>query len=89
MPLLPWRSPLASLSRVLLPCILCKWLLRACAFQRIPAQHAVPTMSASGRYIMLWDWVMGTFRPHPQDVGSKESMRRAAAEPASYKEKGG
>jgi hypothetical protein len=28
---------------------------------------------------MLWDWVMGTFRPHPQDPGSIESRRKPAA----------
>ena len=27
------------------------------------------------RYIMLWDWVMGTYRPHPLDPGSQESLR--------------
>ena len=31
---------------------------------------------------MFWDWVMGTFRLHPQDPGSVESLReeRAKAE---------
>ena len=27
---------------------------------------------------MLWDYVMGTFRLHPQDPGSKESLRAPA-----------
>ena len=33
---------------------------------------------------MFWDWVMGTFRLHPQDPGSVESLReeRARAEAA-------
>lgn len=28
--------------------------------------HAVPNTNY-GQYIMLWDWVMGTFKPHPCD----------------------
>ena len=36
--------------------------------------HAIPN-SNYGQYIMLWDWVMGTFRAHPQDPGSAESLR--------------
>jgi len=29
--------------------------------------HAIPN-SNYGQYIMLWDYVMGTYRPHPQDA---------------------
>jgi len=60
-----------------------------CAFLRIPftnvpifgvrahdTHHAIPN-SNYGQYIMLWDWVMGTFRLHPQDPGSIESLREA------------
>jgi len=36
--------------------------------------HAIPN-SNYGQYIMLWDYVMGTFRLHPQDPGSRESAR--------------
>lgn len=36
--------------------------------------HAIPN-SNYGQYIMLWDYVMGTFRLHPQDPGSRESLR--------------
>ena len=28
---------------------------------------------------MLWDWVMGTYRPHPQDIGSIERQRKSEA----------
>jgi len=40
--------------------------------------HAIPN-SNYGQYIMLWDWVMGTFRLHPQDQGSIESLREERA----------
>ena len=43
--------------------------------------HAIPN-SNYGQYIMLWDWVMGTFRPHPQDPGSVEELRKAEKERA-------
>jgi len=36
--------------------------------------HAIPNTNF-GQYIMLWDYVMGTFRLHPQDPGSVESLR--------------
>lgn len=36
--------------------------------------HAIPNTNF-GQYIMLWDYVMGTFRLHPQDPGSIESLR--------------
>jgi sterol desaturase/sphingolipid hydroxylase (fatty acid hydroxylase superfamily) len=39
--------------------------------------HAIPN-SNYGQYIMLWDWVMGTYRAHPLDPGSIESQRAAA-----------
>jgi len=64
-----------------------------CAFLRIPftnvpifgvrahdTHHAIPN-SNYGQYIMFWDWVMGTFRPHPQDAGSIESKRKLGAAP--------
>ena len=47
----------------------------------LPAAHCRPCLQSldfSGRlarrYIMFWDWVMGTFRPHPWDPGSDESL---------------
>jgi len=40
--------------------------------------HAIPN-SNYGQYIMLWDYVMGTFRLHPDDPGSMESLREAEA----------
>ena len=40
--------------------------------------HAIPN-SNYGQYIMFWDWVMGTFRLHPQDAGSVESLREERA----------
>lgn len=59
-----------------------------CAFLRVPftdvpifgvrahdTHHAIPNTNY-GQYIMLWDWVMGTFRLHPQDVGSIEMRRK-------------
>ena len=51
-----------------------------CTFLRIPftdvpifavrahdTHHAIPN-SNYGQYIMLWDWAMGTFKPHPKDT---------------------
>ena len=32
--------------------------------------HAIPNTNY-GQYIMLWDWVMGTFKPHPKDPGAR------------------
>jgi len=43
--------------------------------------HAIPN-SNYGQYIMLWDWVMGTYRLHPQDPGSIESLREKRANKA-------
>jgi len=40
--------------------------------------HAIPNANY-GQYIMLWDYVMGTFRPHPQDNVSRESRAKAEA----------
>lgn len=37
--------------------------------------HAIPNCNY-GQYIMLWDYVMGTYRAHPQDPGSVESDRK-------------
>ena len=61
-----------------------------CIFLRIPftnvpifavrahdTHHAIPNTNY-GQYIMLWDWAMGTFRLHPQDPGSLESLRPGA-----------
>lgn len=42
--------------------------------------HAIPNTNY-GQYIMLWDYVMGTFRPHPLDPNSVESQRTGKAEP--------
>jgi len=39
--------------------------------------HAIPN-SNYGQYIMLWDYLMGTFRLHPDDPGSTESLREEA-----------
>jgi len=48
--------------------------------------HAVPNTNY-GQYIMLWDWVMGTFKPHPCDtVGGLQPLPPAVA--PSYREKG-
>lgn len=32
--------------------------------------HAIPNTNYR-QYIMLWDWVMGTFKPHPKYPGLK------------------
>ena len=48
--------------------------------------HAIPNTNF-GQYIMLWDYVMGTFRAHPQDEGSIE--KRRLQEAASGKAKRG
>jgi len=48
--------------------------------------HAIPN-SNYGQYIMLWDWVMGTFRLHPSDEGSIESTRGLPSGDAPVKEK--
>ena len=41
--------------------------------------NEAPNWAPNGQYIMFWDWVMGTFRLHPQDVGSVESLREERA----------
>lgn len=38
--------------------------------------HAVPN-SNYGQYIMLWDYVMGTYRPHPQDATAAKAKPKA------------
>jgi len=63
-----------------------------CAFLRLPfvgvpifgvrahdTHHAVPN-SNYGQYIMLWDWVMGTYKSHPQDGVSGGSPGSVEAE---------
>ena len=35
--------------------------------------HRLPR-SNYGQYIMLWDWVMGTYKAHPMDDGQKERV---------------
>lgn len=70
-----------------------------CAFLTVPftnvpifgvrahdTHHAIPNTNF-GQYIMLWDYVMGTFRAHPQDEGSIE--KRRLQEAASGKAKRG
>jgi len=62
-----------------------------CIFLRLPftdvpifavrahdTHHAIPNKNF-GQYIMLWDWVMGTFKAHPRDPGSTESLKQRAA----------
>jgi len=43
--------------------------------------HAIPN-SNYGQYIMLLDFLMGTYRLHPQDPGSVEERRREAEGPS-------
>ena len=40
--------------------------------------HAIPN-SNYGQYIMLWDYVMGTFRPHPHDSASPQIFQDEVA----------
>jgi sterol desaturase/sphingolipid hydroxylase (fatty acid hydroxylase superfamily) len=60
-----------------------------CAFLRLPftrvpifavrahdTHHVVPN-SNYGQYIMLWDYVMNTFREHPLDEGAAEPLKPA------------
>jgi len=63
-----------------------------CSFLRVPftsipifavrahdTHHAIPNTNY-GQYIMLWDYVMGTFKLHPQDPGSKEWLKAQPTE---------
>lgn len=40
--------------------------------------HAVPN-SNYGQYIMVWDYVMGTFKAHPKDLDSPENVCKRTA----------
>ena len=49
--------------------------------------HAIPNTNY-GQYIMFWDWVMGTFKPHPQDgpPGKSPHATNASAAPGELAE---
>ena len=42
-------------------------LMKTRAVRAHDTHHAIPN-SNYGQYIMLWDWAMGTFKPHPKDT---------------------
>ena len=54
---------------------------RAADLRAHDTHHAIPN-SNYGQYIMLLDFLMGTYRLHPQDPGSVEERRREAEGPS-------